>query len=125
MAIPEHKEWEEGYFVDHQGQTMRGYMAEGDSIGRTKWISDGWACIDTILEVHNKSGVERYFVIIGKPVRGQEFKISLKATDASEGRKLRASLVNEFGVDQIGGLNLSIIQQLSGRPKYIKLINHP
>lgn len=125
MPVPDQKDWDEGYFVNLQGHTLMGYKSNGDPTGRINWISDGWACIDTILEIDNKSRVERYFVIIGKSIHGQKFRISLKATDASEGRKLRAALVNEFGVDRIGELNLSVIQQLSGQPECIKLINRP
>lgn len=50
---------------NQQGRTLRGYTAKDDPIGRAEWVSDGWACIDTILETHNRSSVDRQFVILG------------------------------------------------------------
>jgi hypothetical protein len=125
MTAPTPKTWDNGFFVDNGGRTLRGYCTEGDPTGRIEWISDGWACIDEILESHKKDGVDRHFVIQGKSVHGKPFTFTMKATAASDGRKLKAALVNEFGIDSTGQLNLNVIQRLSNSPSYIKLFNHP
>lgn len=127
MAGPERKDWDLGFFVNQEGRTLRGYRKEGEVVGSTRLVSEGYAFIDTILESHTKgnNSVDRYFVIRGKPVRGKEFKIAIAAKDASEKRKLRAVLVNEFGIGLLGQLDLAVIQMLSNSPRYIKLVSRP
>jgi len=111
MTAPIPKDWDEGYFVNNQGLTQK-----GSKEGGKEWISEGYAYIDTIQETHTKSGVDRYFIIRGKPIHSKEFSFRIKATDASDKRKLRAALVNEYGIDVLGKLDLQVIQKLSGIP---------
>ena len=122
---PEMVEWKLGYFVDQIGSTHRGFINKQDQSQGAIWISDGYAYIDTILESHANNTTDRFFVIKGKALHGSAFAITIGAKDASEARKLKAELVNEFGVDRLGKLDLTVIQQLSNTPRHIKLINRP
>lgn len=126
MTEPERTAWSEGYFVDLNGHLLRGFIDEERS-KKTKWIADGYAYIDCILEdITTKGSIERSFVIIGKSVHDKEFRLTIAAKDASEGRKLRAALVNEFGIDRLGQLELPVIQTMSDKsPRHIKLITRP
>ena len=126
MAEPERTAWSEGYYVDLNGHLLRGFIDEEQS-KKTKWIADGYAYIDCILEdITAKGSIERSFVIIGKSVHGKEFRLTIAAKDASEGRKLRAALINEFGIDRLGQLELPVIQTMSDKsPRHIKLIRRP
>ena len=122
---PERTAWADGYFVDLIGYLCKGYFDEEGS-QKTKWVSDGYAYIDCILENITNGSIERSFVIAGKPVHCKEFRLTIGAKDVSEGRKLRAALVNEFGIDQLGHLELPVIQTLSDKsPRHIKLIGRP
>lgn len=122
------KEWSEGFFVNLGGQTSQGSLIEtknGEQKRTTKWISDGYAFIDTILETYDKD-IERHFVIKGKGKSAKsQFQFKIKASDASESRKLNGYLVNAFGEDPIGQLDLETIQRLSNHPAYIKVFNRP
>jgi hypothetical protein len=117
------KVWDKGFFVNEQGATCRG-KTDG-SIGDVSWIADGYAVIDTILEHQNGNGLERYFVIKGKPLDEAEFSFTISARDAANGKLLRAELVNYFGVRDIGGLDLRTVQKLSKYVKTIRLISKP
>jgi hypothetical protein len=125
MPTPDKKEWDEGYFVNPSGITLRGFKEDRNPTGKSEYIAAGWAHVDAILESHNHSSIERSFVIHGAPAHGKEFMFTIKAKDASDGRKLKAALVNEFGIDSTGQLNLNVIQKLSKNPRYITLINRP
>lgn len=121
------KEWSEGYFVNLNGETFKGSLSKNEDgeEKQKKWISDGYAFIDTILETYDKD-IERHFVITGKGKSAKDqFRFTIKASDASESRKLKACLVNAFGVDPIGQLDLYAIQKLSNHPAYIRVFNRP
>jgi len=115
--------WAAGYFVNDSGETCRGIPDA--KFGRTILIASGWAVIETILEHQTNEGIERSFVITGQPVGGDEFSFVITAKDASSGKLLRGELVNAFGKQFIGKLDLKVIQKLSKYTNTIKLVDRP
>ena len=114
----------EGYFVDLTGRTCKGLKGEG-AVGGTALIADGWAVIREIQELQRPGGVERSFVIACKPRDEEVSTFTIKAEDASNGKTLKAKLVNAFGRHPIGTLNLEVIQILSQYTRTIKLFDRP
>lgn len=115
----------DGYFIDSNNKTQR-LVNRRDEFS-TKWISDGYAFMDTILENYeNPKSPDRIFIIKGRTIYTKaDFEFSISAAEASETRRLKAALVNAFGLASIGSLNLHVIQKLSKSPNEIRVYNKP
>ncbi len=113
----DYEDWKEGYFVGKDGKVYHGTYVQ--KLANAEWVADGWAAIDTVFEHQNGNGVEKQFLIKGKPLDDPEFSFMISARDAANGKLLRAELVNKFGAREIGGMGLKVIQRIS---KYIKTV---
>ncbi len=121
-------EWARGYFIDISGKTKLGYREKNTNEQMAKWVSDGWVCIDYILEsINSKGSIERSYVLFGKPhLKKKPFQITVKAAEISDARKLKSLLENEFGVDRVGDMGLDVIKSLSRKnQKYLKILTRP
>lgn len=117
------KEFEHGYFVNQDGKTCFG--AEKNGVGETTQIAEGWAVIRIILELETPTGIEKTFIVACKPANEDLTTFTISAKDASNGKLLKAELVNAFGRHSIGMLKLEVIQALSKYTRTIRLVDRP
>ncbi len=122
-------EWMEGYFVHPDGMTYQGYTkfdkdTKSSYEGKTL-ISEGYAYISEIEEpVGDDSNI---FIIKAKSVHSKKVEtIRIKAIDTADKRLLNGRLLNVFGTDDLGTLNLTVIKAISEKPpKYTRLFRKP
>lgn len=122
-------EWRQGFFVHPNGRTYDGEMKKDEETKQDKetkaLVAEGYAYISEIEEpIGDDSNI---FIIKAKSVHGRKVEtLRIKAIDAGDKKILNGKLINIFGTDDVGGLSLSIIKQLSEKPpKYTKLFKKP